>query len=114
MHDLLANLGTIIIAATALFALIGGGFRFVWKKIEVRFEKIEKALEECRERDLKKDRQLSTVVLCIKLLVPEVERLDPNAAVNHTLRQVRSELGRLFPVDPQTPPDMSDILDRMP
>jgi hypothetical protein len=114
MHDLLANLGAIIVAATAFLALVGGGMRFVWKKIEARFGKIETALNECRERDLKKDRQLSAVVLCIKLLVPEVERLDTDPTRNHTLRQVRSILGQYFPLEPHIPAEMADLLDRMP
>lgn len=113
MHDFITNLGPILIAATGLLALIGGGLRFVWNKFEKRFTGIETKLEECKARDAEKGAQLSAVVLCIQLLVPEVERLDPDSHANNTLRQVRMILGHHFPIDPHVPADMAALLNRM-
>jgi len=112
MHDFLTNLGPILIAVTGLLALIGGGLRFVWKKIEGRFEGIEKKLAECQERDARKDDQLEAVVWSLHLTIGEIERIDPG--INRTVQEVRDLLRTYFPVDPHTPAAMAALLKRMP
>ncbi len=107
MHDFLTFLGPILVAATGLMALCGGGVRFVWKKVEIRFEEIEGKLEECQKRDLHKDKQLQAMGLALRLLVPEVQRLDPH---NTTLSQVRSILQQHFPIELAIPDDMCGLL----
>jgi hypothetical protein len=111
MHDFLTNLGPILIAATGLLAALGGGLRFVWKKIEGRFAIIEKKLAECQERDVRKDAQLEALVWSLHLTIGEIERLDPNN--NRTVGEVRELLRQYFPVDPATPAPLASLLHRI-
>ncbi|MDH7973679.1 hypothetical protein QH494_15920 [Sphingomonas sp. AR_OL41] len=111
-RDFIANLGPILIAATGFLALIGGGLRFVWKKVESRFEGIEQKLAECHERDERKDGQLEAVVWSLHLTIDEIERIDPGR--NRTVQEVRDLLRLYFPIDPNTPAAMAALLRRIP
>jgi hypothetical protein len=110
-HDLLTNIGPIIIAATGLLAGIGGGLRFVWKRVEGRFALIEKKLAECEQRDARKNSQLEALVWSLHLTIGEIERLDPNN--NRTVGEVRELLRQYFPVGPATPAALASLLHRI-
>jgi hypothetical protein len=112
VHDFLTNLGPIIGAATGLLAAIGGGLRFVWKKIEGRFALIEKKLVECQERDARKDGQLEALVWSLHLTIGEIERLDPGR--NQTVGEVRDLLRTYFPIDLAAPAALATLLHRIP
>ncbi|AYJ85784.1 hypothetical protein D3Y57_07095 [Sphingomonas paeninsulae] len=71
---------------------------------------LETRLEECKERDAEKDDKLSALGLCLRLLIPEVQRLDPT---NTMLSQVRMLLAQSFPVEVDLPHDMADLLRRI-
>jgi hypothetical protein len=104
--DVLHEMGPVIIAVTALFTLFGGGLWRVWSVLK----ELRDDIDRCKARDAEKDRQLHTMGLCLRLLIPEIGRLDPT---NHTLDQVRSLLDQSFPVDLDTPPDMLTMIDRI-
>lgn len=108
--DLLHEMGPVLIALTALVIPAGGGCWKVWSYISGRFAELENSIEECKKRDAEKDLKLHTMGLCLRLLIPEVTRLDAGSQV---LSQVRALLDESFPVDDDTPSDMLKLLERI-
>lgn len=74
---MLEHLPAIITAMVALLTAIGGAGRFVWLRIEGRFEAIETALEECRKREEASHERRLKHLTVIELLWQEVLRLSP-------------------------------------
>jgi len=114
---MLHEMGPLVIAVTGMLAIFGGGIRFVWAKISKRITALETKvghqqdeIDACESRDVEKDKKLHTLGLCLRLLIPEVTRLDPASA---TLMQVRSLLDQSFPPDPDLPPDMVALIDQI-
>lgn len=86
------NAAPILVAIGSLMAIIGGAFKWLWNKVELRsianearFTAIEKALEECRT-----DGSIKLTV--IELMWQEIEQLAPNSPV---LRRVKRLLDGL-------------------
>lgn len=71
----------IIVAGGGFFGVLGGGIRFVWNKVEARFQKIETQLEECHQRELQHQERRAVQLTVIELLWQEVKRLAPDAGV---------------------------------
>ena len=63
----------LITAIVAFIGALGATLRFVWNKIERRFEHIEAHLEQCR-----KGREVKTIV--IELLWRGLEKLEPGSS----------------------------------
>ena len=77
----MSELAVMITAITGVLALAGGGVRFVWNKVEARFQKIEEQLEECQQREADHHARRAVQLTVIELLWSEVKRLAPDAAV---------------------------------
>lgn len=77
MSDAGIDMGTVpelIVAIVTLLTPVGVAFRFVWNKIEARFEKIERELEKC-------ERGRAVKLTVIELLWQAVLRADPESPV---------------------------------
>jgi hypothetical protein len=77
----MSDLSELIVAAAACAGTIGGGFAFIWRKIEARFEAIDEALIECEDRERAGQKRRSVQLVVIELLWQEVNRLAPDAFV---------------------------------
>lgn len=58
---------------------VGGGLRFLWTKVEKRFELIEGHLEECREREAAVNRINATQLTVIELIWNDLKKLQPKS-----------------------------------
>ena len=83
----MADLAAIITAATGLLALFGAGMRFLWNKLERRFDKIEEELSNCEAR-----RGVQLTV--IELLWSELHRLAPYSPVFSRAKKLLDDLKR--------------------
>lgn len=76
-------ISAIVLGVTAL----GGGGRFVWNKLQARFEHIEARLDECHEREAAGHEHKGVMLSVIELLWAEVKRIAPaSAALNRADR----------------------------
>lgn len=66
-----------ITALTGLAGAAGVACRFVWNKIERRFETIDAELDKCRERETASQKRSGVYVTVIELLWVEIKRLHP-------------------------------------
>jgi hypothetical protein len=87
-----------IISAVAgsggVLTAIGGTGRFIWNKLEKRFEAIEQKLKACENREKTSERRAAVKLTAIELLWQEVDRLSPTSP-NSTLRRVKRLLDDL-------------------
>lgn len=65
------------IAAVVGTGGVGGGLKFVWNKVETRFQQIEAKLENCESRERVADRRGAINLAVIEIVCAEVERLSP-------------------------------------
>lgn len=89
------DIAGIITAIVALLALLGGGFRFLWNKIEARFCYIESELEKCRRREIASSERRSIQVTVIELLWQEVKRHMPDSDVLVRAKKLLDDLKQL-------------------
>lgn len=89
------DLAAIITASVGLLAALGGGARFVWNKIEARFARVEAALEQCHERELRSQTRRAVQLTVIELLWQEVQRLAPRSKVLDRARHHFDELKKI-------------------
>lgn len=66
-------------AAVALLGLIGGVIKFIWGKVEARFEHIEAVLEECRRDRELSDKRRSILITIIAVLKNEFRHHLPES-----------------------------------
>lgn len=90
---------TAIVGGGGVLTVVGGGIKFVWNKLEARFAKIEKELEECRRREVASLRReaesnvrRAKQITVIELLWQKVKELDPAAAVLDRAKHLLDEL----------------------
>ena len=76
-----AQIAAVASASAAVLGSLGGGGRFIWKKVEARFAKIEADLEHCRQREVADQERRAIQLSVIEILWQEVERLAPGASV---------------------------------
>ena len=69
---------TIVAVGTPLTAA-GGAGKFIWDKVQTRFEKIEADLESCRTRENSSITREAKHIAVIELLWNEVASLAPNS-----------------------------------
>lgn len=73
--DIAAALGGVVALATA----IGAAIKFVWGKIEKRFERIERALDECRDDRELSEKRHGILLTIIELLKQELRHHLPES-----------------------------------
>ena len=86
------DLAALITAGVGVLGAIGGTARFVWNKVEARFDKIEVALARCEERDRQHLERRGVQLTVIEMMWRELERLDPGS---HVLGRVKRLLDGL-------------------
>jgi hypothetical protein len=69
----------IIVALATLFGTIGGALRFLWNKIDKKFELVDAALEACRERETSINRINATQLTVIELIWNDLKKLQPKS-----------------------------------
>lgn len=87
----MSEIATLIGSLVGVLTVVGAAFKWLWDKVQQRFEKIEAELEACREREkdaTKREGVLlvhaSKHLMVIELLWQEVERRSrgaPNAVL---------------------------------
>ncbi len=58
---------------------LGGGLRFLWNKVEKRFELIEGKLEACQERETASNQINAVQLTVIELLWNDLKKLQPKS-----------------------------------
>ena len=79
-------------AIVAALTPIGGGFAFIWNKIEKRFTEIETQLAECHGREKAGLERRATQLTAIELMWQEIERLAPGSAVLTRVKKLLDDL----------------------
>lgn len=74
-----ADIGAAAGGAVALITAIGAAGKFVWNKIEERFKRIEKALDECNRRSDLSEKRRSVLITIIELLKQEFRHHLPQS-----------------------------------
>jgi hypothetical protein len=69
----------IIGAIATLLTVLGGALRFLWNKVERRFNEIEQHLEACREREVAASRINATQLTVIELIWNDLKKLQPKS-----------------------------------
>ena len=69
----------IIAAIATLLTVVGGALRFLWNKVERRFDEIEAQLEACREREVAGARINATQLTVIELIWNDLKKLQPKS-----------------------------------
>lgn len=77
----MSQLPEIITAGVAVLGAAGATGKFVWDKLERRFEAIDQALDECRQRELASQERRGVQLTVIELLWQEVKRHVPDSPV---------------------------------
>ena len=72
----------IIAAIATLLTVVGGALRFLWNKVERRFDGIEAQLEACREREVAGARINATQLTVIELIWNDLKKLQPKSATS--------------------------------
>jgi hypothetical protein len=75
------ELAGLITAGTGLLIAVAGGGRFIWNKIEARFERVEGALDECHQREAKGQERRAVQLTVIEILWQEIQRIAPKSKV---------------------------------
>lgn len=92
---MMSELAAIITAGTGAVGLLGGGFAWLWARVEKGFDKVESELAACRARETESSRREAKLIVqvretsakhitVIELLWQEVERRSrgsPNAVL---------------------------------
>jgi hypothetical protein len=97
---------TAIVGSGGVLTVIGAGAKFIWNKIEARFERIEKELAECRKREVasmareadSRERRAMQITV-IELLWAKVKEMDPAAAVLDRAKHILDELKQMAAKD---------------
>jgi hypothetical protein len=95
-----------IVGSGGVLTAIGGTGRFIWNKIERRFELIEAQLRACQDREKASSSRAAIKLTAIELLWQEVTRLTPSSS-NQTLNRVKRLLDKLKLPEPS--PDLDAL-----
>ena len=77
----MSEIAAIITAGVAGLGALGTAGRFVWNKIEARFQAVEAELVHCRDREAQSVERRARQLTVIELLWQEVQRHAPNSIV---------------------------------
>lgn len=98
---------TAVVGSGGVLTVLGAGAKFIWNKIEARFERIEKELAECRKRETaamerEADNREHRVmqIMVIELLWAKVKEMDPTAGVLERAKHILDELKQMAAHDP--------------
>lgn len=69
----------LIVASVGVFGALGAAGKFAWNKIEMRFDLVDEALDECRTRELDSQHRRGVLLTVIELLWQEVNRHVPHS-----------------------------------
>lgn len=97
---------TALVGGGGALTAIGAGAKFIWNKIEARFERIEKELAECRKRETaamareadSRERRAMQITV-IELLWAKVKEMDPTAGVLERAKHILDELKQMAAKD---------------
>ena len=83
-----SEIAVLITSIVGALSATGAAIAWLWNKIEKRFEKVENALDECREREARSAEREGKHLTVIELLWQEVERKTrgPNAVLDRAKR----------------------------
>lgn len=110
-----ATLAALIVAGTGVLGTIGGGIKFIWGKVEKRFQAIEAQLLECRANEQAHAKKDAVKLTVIELLWYEVRTHNPGSAVLERARNLMDslKLDRAFPVERSDLTAMAEAIDRI-
>lgn len=77
----MSDLAALITAIVGILATVGAAGRFVWNKIEARFDAVDAELAKCEARERENQERRAVQLTVIELLWLEVKRLAPDAGV---------------------------------
>lgn len=77
----MGELAAVIVAGVGVLGPLGALGRFVWNKVERRFEHIEAELEHCRRREHESLERRAVQITVIELLWQEVRTSNPASLV---------------------------------
>ena len=97
---------TAVVGSGGVLTIFGGGAKFIWNKIEARFERIEKELAECRKRETaamareadSRERRAMQITV-IELLWAKVKEIAPGADVLERAKHILDELKQMAAKD---------------
>lgn len=91
----------LVTAIAGALGTVGGGIKFIWNKVEKRFQAIEAQLLECRTREVAAAEKASVKLIVIELLWQEVCRHNPTSPVLARAKKLLDDLklDRVFPVE---------------
>ena len=97
---------TAIVGSGGVLTVLGAGAKFIWNKIEARFERIEKELAECRKRETaamareadSRERRAMQITV-IELLWAKVKEIAPCADVLERAKHILDELKQMAAKD---------------
>ena len=78
--------------AAIITAAVGAAGRFVWNKIEARFQSVEAELVHCREREASSVERRAIQLTVIELLWQEVQRHNPGSVVLTRVKNLLDDL----------------------
>ena len=101
-------------AIAGALGTIGGGIKFVWGKVERRFQQIEGQLLECRVRERMSERRSAVKLTVIELLWQQVEHFDQGSPVLTRAKKLLDDLKLMqaFPVE-SLPDEFRDLAQRL-
>lgn len=88
----MSEIATIITAGVAALGALGTAGRFVWNRIEARFQAVEVELAHCREREALSVERRAIQLTVIELLWQEVQRHVPGSQVLTRARDLLDDL----------------------
>jgi hypothetical protein len=84
---LMEHVAPIILAIVALLGAVGAAGKFVWDKVERRFENIENDLKLCYAREVTTKERRGILVTVIDLLITELKTVAPlSETITHSER----------------------------
>lgn len=93
--DIAAALGGVVAVATAA----GAAIKFIWDKIEDRFEAIEKRLDECRDDRELSEKRRGVLITIIELLKQEFRHHLPESTALVRADELMDEYRSLKPAE---------------
>ena len=82
----------LIVAGVTVLGALGATGKFIWNKLEARFDTIEQALEECRLREVSGQERRGALLTVIELLWQEVQHHLPESPVLTRAKKLLDDL----------------------
>ena len=90
----MSEVAAIIMAIVAALGSLGAAFKFVWDKIEARFDAMQEQLDHCNVRDIENRDRRAVQLSVIELLWQEVLRHAPDSPVLARAKSLLEDLKR--------------------